>query len=192
MAIFNPPSAQKYVGVFVLFVEFFLPVFFMIIAYTKIIIHLMSVQTKKPQATKKVKFSKDLKVFNVENDAQRQDNNEPRESVKESKVNDIRENTFNRAQKNLTKTLLYVCGAFIICWTGNEVYVLLHYVWHPFTWTEWYYYVSVLAVSANGCINPYIYCLQYDEARDNLRRIICCKEMKEDAESSTSVVQNSI
>ncbi len=192
MAIFNPPSAQKYVGVIVLFLEFFLPVFFMIIAYTKIIIHLMSVQTKS-NTTKKIQFSNNLKIIDSEGGAEKGARSKTEQNKKESKLNDIRENTFNRAQKNLTKTLVYVCGAFIICWTGNEVYVLLHYVWHPFTWTEWYYYVSVLAVSANGCVNPYIYCLQYDEARENLRRIFCRKEFKDETEPSTStVVQNSI
>ncbi len=107
----------------------------------------MSVKTK-PKRPKRVIFSKDLQV--IKSDAKEETQSETEQNRKESEFNNIRENTINRAQKNLTKTLLYVCGAFIICWTGNELYVLLHYVWRPFTWTEWYYYVSVLAVSANG------------------------------------------
>ena len=181
LAIYHSPSAQKYVGIFVVVLEFFLPVFLMIVAYSRIIVHLMSVKNKS-QVTKEVKSIKnsDLKESDVDVQKATQSSKD-----KSQNSNDIRESTLNLAQKNLTKTMLYVCGAFIICWTGNELYVLLHYVWRPFTWTEWYYYVSVLAVVANGNINPYIYCLQYDEARENLRQIFCHRKIKKDTESSS-------
>ncbi len=193
LAIYHSPNAEKYVGIFVAILEFFLPAFCMIIAYARIIIHLMSVKSK-PQGTEEAKHVKKSDIKVIEDDVQKvtQSNTD---QIQNS--DGIRKNTLNRAQKNLTKTMLYVCGAFILCWTGNELYVLLHYVWRPFKWSEWYYHLSVLAVCANGTINPYIYCLQYDEARDNLRKIFCARKIKKDIELSSepgtnTTIQNSI
>ena len=181
MEIFNPPSTQKYVAIGGLFFEFFLPVLLLFFAYARIIHFLRSAQKSKNPVLKykldgtkgpgkKVKTISD-KISSGIND-------------KTSAINENRDKTITKAKKNLVKTLICVSGAFILCWVGNETYLLLYVMDYSLTWSEWYYYASVVAVTATGSINPYIYCLQYDEARKNLYKIFCGKSNTQEVTSS--------
>ncbi len=182
MEIFKPPSIQKYIGIGAIFFEFFIPALLLFFAYVRIIYFLRSARkaVNSPATKYQVDATRESgsKVKTISNKISSGNDD------KTPKRNDNRDKTITKAKKNLVKTLIYVSGAFIFCWLGNETYLLLYVMDYSLTWSEWYYYTSVVMVTANGCINPYIYCLQYNEARRNLKRIFCGKIDTQDMTSS--------
>jgi len=70
-------------------------------------------------------------------------------------------------------TSLMVCCGFVVCWTPNEILVLLAFlVGYPVDFTSWYYHFTVVLVFTNSCINPLIYAAKYREFQQAVRRLI--------------------
>ena len=67
----------------------------------------------------------------------------------------------SRARKNVIKTLIVVCVAFVICWMTNQVYFVLLNFGFQLDLTTPLYHTSVLLVFMNFVINPFIYLATY-------------------------------
>lgn len=76
-------------------------------------------------------------------------------------------NNKQRAQSNLTKTLVLVVVGFVVCWSPNEWYYLLHNVGlqHQLPVSGPMFDFTIAMVSVNCCINPFIYIANYKQFR---------------------------
>jgi hypothetical protein len=81
----------------------------------------------------------------------------------------------SKAQKNITKTLLLVSVAFIVCWTPNQLFFLFLSLGFQIPGQQLIDPLSTGLCMANCCVNPFIYALKYDQFKVGLRRLICCK-----------------
>jgi len=63
--------------------------------------------------------------------------------------------------------------ACIICWAPNEISYFISFFGYPIDYGGWFYHFSVVLVSLNSCINPFIYAAKYREFQRTVRRIIC-------------------
>jgi hypothetical protein len=79
--------------------------------------------------------------------------------------------TYSKAKRNVLKTLVIVCCGFILCSTSNQFFILLYFLGRDTDFTSWFYHFTVIAVFFNCCLNPFIYCLKYNEFRVGMRRL---------------------
>jgi hypothetical protein len=85
------------------------------------------------------------------------------------------EKKLSRAQKNLTKTLLFVAVAFVVCWTPNQVFFLFLSLGFQIPGHQLIGPLSAGLCFANCCVNPFTYAIKYVEFRAGLRRLLRCK-----------------
>jgi len=65
-----------------------------------------------------------------------------------------------------------ICCGFIVCWTPNEILILLSFLGgYNLDFTSWYYHLTVVLVFINSCINPFIYAIKYHEFQQAARRL---------------------
>ncbi|KAK2142981.1 hypothetical protein LSH36_890g00021 [Paralvinella palmiformis] len=83
----------------------------------------------------------------------------------------VRATNFRQAMKNTIKTLILVAASFVVCWTVNEMLILMYFLGYPVDFSGTCYQVSVVAVFSNSCINPIIYLAHYDDFRYALRQL---------------------
>ena len=91
--------------------------------------------------------------------------------------------SWSRAKRNSLKIAVMVSICFVLCWTCDQVYYLMY-----FCQEEGYYDIQLfsyllLPVVANSCINPFIYALQYKSFQGAVRRL-CCKQTGQEPSSS--------
>ena len=86
---------------------------------------------------------------------------------------ELRMKKYELAKRNTIKTLVLVAVFFIICWTGNQVWVLLFNVGYKVEFDSEAYQFLVFMVCVNCTINPFIYILQYKEYQEALKTLIC-------------------
>jgi hypothetical protein len=94
---------------------------------------------------------------------------------------------FTRAKRNIIKTLIIVAVCFVLCWTWNEVFIFLYFVGYPTDFGSSFYHFTVVAVFLNSCVNPFIYCAQYDDFKTAFK-LIFRKNAVEDLTNATMVV----
>ena len=78
----------------------------------------------------------------------------------------------NAAGRNAAITSLMVCCGFIICWSPNEISVLVNFAGHTIDFAGWFYHFTVVLVFTNSCINPFIYAAKYREFQHGVRRLV--------------------
>lgn len=84
-------------------------------------------------------------------------------------------NNKQRAQRNLTKTLVLVVVGFVVCWSPNQCYYLLHNLGLPLTMGGPIYELTTALVCANCCINCFIYIANYEEFRAGIAALFGVK-----------------
>ena len=94
---------------------------------------------------------------------------------------------FTKAKKNIIKTLIIVAVCFVLCWTWNEVFIFLYFVGYPTDFGGGFYHFTVVAVFSNSCINPFVYCAQYDDFRTAFKQLFL-KRAQEDTTNGTMVI----
>ena len=150
MSVWPNMVAQQAVGLFTLFIQFFLPLGIFIYCYA----HMIVVIRKKS------------KVHVAPNTLT---NAHPSTSLQTSTEH---VHTFHRIQKNLMKTLVIVTLCFALCWSWNQFYFLLINLGYNFSYDSSFYYFTLLMGYSNSCINPVIYILKYDEFKNGMRLLL--------------------
>ena len=91
--------------------------------------------------------------------------------------------TSQRAQYNLTKTVIIVCIGFIICWSCNQWYFFVYNTGIPLSFYGPFYNFTVAMVSLHCCINPIIYIANYEQFRSAVYKIFRLKKNRVTAAS---------
>ena len=83
--------------------------------------------------------------------------------------------TFGTAKLNVLKTLAMFIFTLITCWTYNITLFSLAFfnAIDAAFFTTWKYHVSVLMLFLSCAINPFIYVINYNKFRKNLRQCVC-------------------
>jgi hypothetical protein len=84
-------------------------------------------------------------------------------------------NNKQRAQRNLTKTLVLVVAGFVACWSPNQWYYLLHNLGLSLPMGGPIYDLTTALVCVNCCVNCFIYTANYDEFRAGVASLLGTK-----------------
>lgn len=82
-----------------------------------------------------------------------------------------------RATTNIVKTMILVSVAFFICLSSNQ-WLFFLYRFNVVDWTVIFnpiYYISIIAMYINCCINPLIYAVSYEQFRTAVRQLLCIR-----------------
>lgn len=80
----------------------------------------------------------------------------------------------NTAQQNVVKTVVIVSCCFVLCWITNETIYFMYLLGHPFPTQTSLYQLSIIAVFANCCSNPFIYIIKYRKFQAGVRDMLRC------------------
>ena len=97
------------------------------------------------------------------------------EKKKVDSATEMRMKNYELARRNTIKTLTLVAVCFVICWTGNQVWVLFFNFGFQVDWDSSGYQFLVLMICVNCVINPFIYLIQYKEYQKGLKSLLCGK-----------------
>ena len=86
---------------------------------------------------------------------------------------------FQLARRNTIKTLLIVGLCFIICWSQNQVRYLLYNCGYDLNFTGTYQQLTVLMVFLNCTVNPFIYLIKYRDYQEALKTFFHCNKKQE-------------
>ena len=92
--------------------------------------------------------------------------------------NQIRDK-FQLARTNTIKTFLLVGLCFIICWSNDQIYFLMHNLGYDIDFNGTYYKFCVLMVFVNCTVNPFIYLIKYRDYQQASRDLCGCKKKKD-------------
>ena len=65
------------------------------------------------------------------------------------------------ARKNTIKTFLIVAICFVMCWSNNQIYFLMHNLGYDINWDGVYYKFTIFMVFLNCTVNPFVYLIKY-------------------------------
>ncbi|XP_022080942.1 beta-2 adrenergic receptor-like [Acanthaster planci] len=82
------------------------------------------------------------------------------------------EQSLLRARRNIFKTLLLVLITFLVCWTPNQLFILMVNLGCSMDSTGTIYIISVSLVAINSCANPFIYAFKYRRFRRGFLSLI--------------------
>ena len=104
-------------------------------------------------------------------------------------TSDMQTEKFLLARKNTIKTFLLVGLCFVICWSNNQVYYLMYNLGYNADWNGIYFQFTVLMVSLNCTVNPFIYLIKYQDYQSALKMLLGCGKKKygEDLEIKRSI-----
>ena len=107
---------------------------------------------------------------------------------------DIRNRNYEMARRNILKTLTLVAVCFVICWAGNQVWLLIFHFDGELNWDSVGYQFLVLMICVNCVINPFIYLIQYNDYQKALKTLLCGKKKTQYLENkirtTSTVFQN--
>jgi len=85
-----------------------------------------------------------------------------------------------RVKWNITKTMIIVSVAFVVCWFPNNIYFV---VAHNTAQTDFLYtgyYFTIFMAYLNTCMNPFIYALKHKGVKERLACLMTrlrCKDV---------------
>ena len=148
---------SQVVGVYLIAVALFIPILILIFVYGRIAWILAR------------KLDNDI-LTDIQEERQNQGENKM-----VNKATEMRKQNFELAKRNTIKTLVIVGVCFIMCWIGNQIWVLLFNLGWEINWDSPAYQFSVLMICVNCTINPFVYLAQYKEYQNALKTLICGK-----------------
>ena len=107
------------------------------------------------------------------------------------KATNVRKRNYELAKRNVIKTLTLVAACFVICWTGNQVWVLAFNFEVELDWDSIGYQFFILMICVNCVINPFIYLIQYKEYQKALKALFCGRK-KVKSTSETQISKSSV
>ena len=134
-------------------IQFFIPLFILIICYAKII----WVLTRR------------INTELMEN----------KSSSTAKQETDTGKDKFELARRNTIKTLLIVGLCFIICWSQNQVRYFMYNCGYDIDFLGTYHQFTVLMVFLNCTVNPFIYLIQYRDYQEAFRTLLHCNRKQE-------------
>jgi len=95
-----------------------------------------------------------------------------------------------RVKWNITKTMIIVSVAFVICWFPNNIYfvVATNTAHTGYLYTG--YFFTIFMAYLNTCMNPFIYALKHEGVKERLSRLMTrlrCKKVTPSVATSSSV-----
>ena len=136
-------SAVKYVGFTITVIQYVVPTFFMLFAYSHIIVELN-------RSARRVGVT----------------------TSHSSSVVDGRGASLLRARRNTLKTLFIVFAIYFCCWTPNLTVFAMFNLGYPLDFKGAVYIVSVALAASNSCVNPIIYAFKYRQFQDGLKKTL--------------------
>ena len=89
---------------------------------------------------------------------------------------------FQLARKNTLKTFLIVAICFVLCWSNNQIYFLMHNLGYDINFDGFYYKFTIFMVFLNCTVNPFVYLVKYRDYHMALRSLITCKKENQEVE----------
>ena len=93
---------------------------------------------------------------------------------------------FQLARRNTIKTFLIVAICFVICWSNNQIYFLMHNLGYDINWDGVYYKFTIFMVFLNCTVNPFVYLIKYRDYQKALRNMITCNRHKREEELTST------
>ncbi len=84
-------------------------------------------------------------------------------------ASDGREMFFTKALKNTLTTLALVASFYVVCWTTNEIYLVMYYFGYQVQWFSLGPKLSMSMVYFNLCVNPIIYGFTYKPFQERMK-----------------------
>ena len=167
------PLFKSVFGVFLVVVEFLLPLAILIYCYGRIIWVLTRRVSDGVGPVKVISLSRSRSI--------------PTSAPKPQK------DTFRLARDNTLKTFILVGVCFIICLSNSQVYYLLFNLGFDTDFDGTYFKFAILLSFINCTINPFIYLVKYKDYKLALRHCFVTGKDKsnEGSESLPSVLQSS-
>jgi len=93
-----------------------------------------------------------------------------------------------RVKWNVIKTMIIVSVVFVVCYCPNNVFFLILVRAPPNSTLVAGYYPTVFLMYLNICMNPFIYATKHDGVKQQLARLIVCRNPNDvgDAPGSSS------
>ena len=139
------------VGVFIIFIQFIIPLFILMYCYGRIVWVL----------SRRI----------VSNIGSFSDNN-----PSGNRIEDYIKHKFQLARMNTIKTFLMVGISFIICWSSNQIYFLMHNLGYKINWNSVFHQFTVSMVFVNCTVNPFIYLIKYRDYQEALKKLFHCQK----------------
>ncbi len=89
-----------------------------------------------------------------------------------SKANRDKAEKMAKVRYNIYKTMVTVSVCFLICWSPNEIWLLMYGYGYPLSFYSPYYYFSTLMVTINPIINPVVYIMQYEQFQTAVKAVV--------------------
>ena len=141
----NAPLVEYY-GIHCFFFTLVLPLFVMIVCYTRMIIALR--ESMNVSKTKGVQS----------------DNEKSAPSAHAGRM----------AQVNTFQTCLIMTALFLLCWVTNESGLLMYIMWFYPSLSNTHYSVGRILINLGCCLNPYVYALRYKDFQKQTRVLFKC------------------
>lgn len=154
-------QTQNGVGIVTVFLEYFIPIFFMVFCYSKMAV----VLHRRVEPT-------------------------PHDSVAAAAApggGELKRNeSMARARSNTIKTLLLLSVLFVVCWTPNIIYLLMSFLGYPYIdYAGDFYTTTVCMVFFSCCVNPVAYATKYKPFQKAVRRLVCRIRVDDDEFTNT-------
>lgn len=78
-----------------------------------------------------------------------------------------------RVEKNVLKVLALVVMVYAVCWSPNQIAYLNYNLGGSLDFNGWFYHLSVVLITCNMCINPFVYALKYQQFREGILLVFC-------------------
>lgn len=152
------PWVGQFVGIFLVTLQFFIPLTIMVCAYTRMAVAM------------KMRVAPSVSSNNTDPATKR------------------REDKMVKIQKNILRTLIIVCACFVLCWGWNQVYFLLFNLHVHRDHSSQFYNFTVYAAFTNSIINPFVYAVQYKDFKEQSRRLLNHLRKRTILDSNNSVM----
>ena len=145
-------SVQITFGVFLIFIEYIMPIALQIFLYGRIVCALRHRVRRGPSVSCSVSTSGDLQPATRANQH------------------------WSRAQTNSVKTAMIVSITFGVCWASDQIYFLVYLLSGSKYYDVKYFSYALILIMINCCINPFIYALQYESFQRGVQNLFygCC------------------
>ncbi len=189
--IFPDKTTLGVVSTIDLLITFPVPVFIMIVAYTRMIVVIKYQNNKVHVHTETTQVSHNISTISeattsypeveepqscqhpVLMEPASQGNVQPQNSQMLNKIQrDHNTMKMNRIRMNIFTTMAAVSLCFILCWIWNTVWSIVNKMVQPLSRSSPFYHFSVYAVQANSVLNPLIYLTRYDQFKQGVRAVI--------------------
>ena len=78
-----------------------------------------------------------------------------------------------KATKNVIKTMVTISIVFVLCWTPNTIYFILHSARSDIPLSGLLFSFTLYAAFVNAIINPFIYSVQYAPFQNQVKQLFC-------------------